>query len=216
MFAQTVILNRTFKRSVCNKILCININQVYRSDLKIRLYHGAEKVKGSFLQNWLNYWKNVYYDYKEVAINISKESKEHPIKTTIYTIFAGIIYYGIKHNPDEITFREQVISSSLKLGQVGEQIRNPISACYVKWLEQCYNEGILRRLNLGIISIMWLNNYDNKCALYKTICPYLKPQFVTLHQRIIDIGFLDNWWILKNSMIDYDVNDDEHLENLLA
>jgi hypothetical protein len=121
------------------------------------------------------------------------------------------VYYGVKHNPNEVAFREQLISSSLKLIQIGEPIRNPVSSCYVKWLEQCYNEGIIRRLNFGIISVMWLNNYDKECALYKTVCPYLKPEYVTFYQRIVDIGFLDVWWILKNSMIDYDVNNSDYL-----
>ena len=93
--------------------------------------------------------------------------------------------------------------------QVGHSIRNPKSEKYLTWVEQCYNEGTIRRLNLGIVSFMWLDNFDSASAVYKAICPYLKPRYVTFQQRIIDVGFMDNWWILEHKMRDYDVNESE-------
>lgn len=91
--------------------------------------------------------------------------------------------------------------------QVGEAIRNPMSVQYVQWLGQCYNEGIVRRMNLGIVSLIWLDDYDEMCSLYKAVCPYLKTRYLTFYQRVVDIGFLDKWWILDNKMEDYDVNE---------
>lgn len=91
--------------------------------------------------------------------------------------------------------------------QVGEAIRNPKSEQYLQWLGQCYNEGIVRRLNLGIVSLIWLDDYDKMCSLYKAACPYLKIRYLTFYQRVVDIGFLDKWWILENNMKDYDVNE---------
>ena len=93
--------------------------------------------------------------------------------------------------------------------QVGRFIRNPMSEKYVTWVEQCYNEGIIRRLNLGIVSLMWLDNFDSTTAVYKATCPYLKPRFVTFYQRIIDIGFVDKWWFLEQKMKNYDINEAE-------
>lgn len=93
--------------------------------------------------------------------------------------------------------------------QVGRFIRNPVTENYVTWVEQCFNEGIVRRLNLGIVSFMWLDNFDRATAVYKATCPYLKPRFVTFYQRIIDIGFMDRWWFLEEKMNDYDINEAE-------
>lgn len=90
--------------------------------------------------------------------------------------------------------------------QVGETIRNEISVQHVQILEKCYNEGIVRRFSIGILSIIWLDNYDKDCSLYKAVCPYLKPRYLNFYERIIDIGFLDRWWILDRKMIDYDIN----------
>jgi len=106
-------------------------------------------------------------------------------------------------------FREQLLQSSAKLIQIGEAIRNPISTEHIKWLEQCYNEGILRRLNLGIMSLVWLDNYSEDCSSYKAVCPYLKPRYINFYERIVDIGFLDNWWFLESKMKDYDINEAE-------
>jgi len=167
----------------------------------------SQRFTGILFEKWLKYWRNVYTDYKGVVVDIHKECKSHPIKAFTYFTAAGCVYYGTLHNPSEIMFREQLISNTSKLVMVGKEVRNPVSAYYLKWLQQNYNEGIIRRLNFGIISILWLDNYSYDCALYKATCSHLKPQYWTFNQRIIDIGFLDNWWILTNYMKNYDVND---------
>lgn len=124
-------------------------------------------------------------------------------------IVLGGCFYSSRHNPDETMFREQLIQSSIKLIQVGEPIRNPVSVQHIKWLEQCYNEGLIRRINLGILSLIWLDNYDRDCFLYKAVCSYLKPRYITFHERIVDVGFLERWWLLERKMKDYDVNEAE-------
>jgi hypothetical protein len=124
-------------------------------------------------------------------------------------IVLGGCFYFNQYNPDETMFREQLLQSNAKLIQVGEPIRNPVSTQHIKWLEQCYNEGIMRRLNLGILSLIWLDNYNKDCSLYKAVCPYLKPRYMTFYERIVDIGFLGNWWLLELKMKDYDINEAE-------
>lgn len=121
----------------------------------------------------------------------------------------GACYYFNRHNPDETAFKHQLMKEAFKLMLLGELVRNPVSTQHVVSLEKCYNEGIIRRLNLGVLSLIWLDNYDRDCSLYKTTCSYLKPRYVTFYERIVDIGFLDKWWILEKKMENYDVNDAE-------
>ncbi|XP_035743695.1 mitochondrial import inner membrane translocase subunit Tim29-like [Vespa mandarinia] len=166
----------------------------------------SERFKGTILEHWGNYWKNLYIDYKEVTIDTIKDCKSHPIRTSIYSTVLGSTYYLYKHNPDEDSFREHLLENAIKLMQVGETIRNEISVQHVEILEKYYNEGIVRRFSIGILSIIWLDNYDKECSLYKAVCPYLKPRYLNFYERIIDIGFLDRWWILDRKMIDYDIN----------
>ncbi|KAG5317038.1 TIM29 translocase, partial [Acromyrmex heyeri] len=177
--------------------------------IKIRNYEMPEKVKGTFLERWAKYWHGLYIDYKDVALDVVKDCTERPVHATIYITLLGSCFYSNRHNPDETMFREQLIQNSIKLIQVGEPIRNPVSVQHIKWLERCYNEGLIRRLNLGVLSLIWLDNYDKYCSSYKAVCPYLKPRYITFYERIVDVGFLGKWWILDRKMKDYDVNEAE-------
>lgn len=122
-------------------------------------------------------------------------------------ISSGI--YLAKHNPDETSFREYLLNCCSDMNMVGDPIQNKNSLAHLQWLNECYSEGIIRRLNLGTVSVIWLDNYKEGLALYKAICPYLKPRYFTFYERIIDVGFLDTWWMLRNKMTDYDVNEEE-------
>ncbi|XP_043524560.1 mitochondrial import inner membrane translocase subunit Tim29 [Frieseomelitta varia] len=166
-------------------------------------------TKTTLFQRWGKYWKNLYIDYKESALGAAKDCKEHPVRTSIYFSLLASCVYLHKHNPDECSFKEHLLQNTMKIMQVGKTVRNSMCENYVEWLGRCYNEGIVRRMNLGIISLIWLDDYDKMCSSYKTVCPYLKIRYLTFYKRVIDIGFLDTWWILENKMKDYDVNEAE-------
>ncbi|KAL6257951.1 hypothetical protein P5V15_011549 [Pogonomyrmex californicus] len=188
------------------RLLTSRFNEV---GTKIGSYEMPERIRGTFLERWAKYWHGLYIDYKDVAFDVAKDCRERPVRAAMYITVLGACFYSNRHNPDETMFREQLIQSSTKLIQVGEPIRNPISVQHVKWLEQCYNEGLIRRLNLGVLSLIWLDNYDKDCSSYKAVCPYLKPRYVTFYERIVDVGFLEKWWLLEKKMKDYDVNEAE-------
>lgn len=67
------------------------------------------KVKGTFLENWLKFWKNVLFDYREVAIDVGKSIRKKPLKA--FFLFSGATAVGLcaKYNPDERNFRSQYI-----------------------------------------------------------------------------------------------------------
>ncbi|XP_076236028.1 mitochondrial import inner membrane translocase subunit Tim29 [Calliopsis andreniformis] len=194
-----------------NRLQKYKPNLTYVNDIlhKVRNFKTPERLKGTFLERWGKYWNNVYIDYRDVAVDVVKDCKTRPILATTYTSILAFFIYLNKHNPDESSFREHLLQNTMKVMQVGEPTRNPISEHHVKWLEQCYNEGIVRRMNLGILSLIWLDNYDKACSLYKAVCPHLKPRYITFYERVVDVGFLDEWWLLKNKMKEYDVNEAE-------
>jgi hypothetical protein len=92
---------------------------------------------------------------------------------------------------------------------VGDPIRNPQAVSHLKFLETCYNKDVIRTLNLGIINFMWISDYGKSSGLYQAQCEYLEPKILTFHERIVDIGFLGQWWILQRTMKDFDVNPSE-------
>lgn len=96
---------------------------------------------------------------------------------------------------------------------VGEDTRNPNSMKHVLFLEESLNEKKVRIMNLGIVSLIWLDNYSQNLCQYMAKCEYLKPQWVNFHERIVDVGFMNKWWLLEDKMKNYDVNDHE-LDNV--
>lgn len=176
---------------------------------KVKNFETPEKLKGTVVEQWGIYWKSVCIDYTNTVVDVVNHCKTRPINASIYATLLATGVYLHKHNPDENSFKEQLLQSTIKLMQVGEAVRNPVSENHVKWLGQCYNEGIIRRMNLGIISLIWLDNYDEICSSYKANCPYLQVKYTTFYERVIDFGILDKWWVLESKMKDYDVNEAE-------
>lgn len=167
-----------------------------------------ERYKGKIVEKWLLYWKGLCIDYRDVVLDVGKNIKEKPTRAAIYgSIGAGGIYCA-KHNPDQTDFRERMLHHIGDMVLVDESCHNRASAQHLRFLEKCSNEGILRRLNLGVLSLLWLDNFDRAAQLYKATCTYTQPDYLTFRDRIIDVGFVGKWWKLEEKMIDYDVNED--------
>lgn len=125
--------------------------------------------------------------------------------------FTGLAFlaYCAHSNPDERTFRDKFLFHTNEMVLVGEPNRNPQAVSHLKFLETCYNKDVIRTLSLGIVNFMWISDYEKSSALYQAHCEYLEPKFLTFHERIVDIGFLGQWWILQRTMKDFDVNPSE-------
>lgn len=165
-----------------------------------------EKYKGTIYEKWARYWQHLGIDYKDVFVNVIQQSKEKPILASIYCTAGGTLYYCMKNNPSEEDFRIQLRNYNADCVMVPDSCLNKTSTDYIKFVEQCYNQGIVRYLSLGFISFLWLDNYDQAASLYKAVCGYTDPQYLTFHERIIDVGFINKWWNLSRKMTDYDVN----------
>lgn len=174
---------------------------------KMNSYELPERYKGTAIEKWLKYWKSLFIDYRDVFIDVGKHIKEKPIRSTIYGGIGASVVYCSKHNPTETDFINNLRLHNGNMILVNEICQNPTSSQYLIFLERCYNEKIVRRLNIGVASLLWLDNFDRAASLYKAICPHTKVELSTWHQRVIDVGFLDKWWKLEEKMLDYDVNE---------
>lgn len=85
--------------------------------------------------------------------------------------------------------------------------RRPDAVEHLRLLEKCYNANIIRRLSLGVVSVIWVDNYSDMCNTYECTCSYLELSYIDFFKRIIDIGFINKWWLLEKRMEDFDVND---------
>lgn len=184
----------------------LNILERIKTSNKIPLLELPERFKGTIVEKWANYWRALLRDYKEVVLDTSKSIKEKPLRAGIYGLVGGSIYYASKNNPDLTTLEDTLRTHNNSMVLIHESCHRKESAEYLIFIERCLNEGLLRRLSIGIASFLWIDNYNKSLALYKSTCSHLKPQYSKFNDRIIDIGFWNKWHKLEKVMIDYDVN----------
>lgn len=165
-----------------------------------------EKYKGTFLEKWANYWKQLATDYKDVVLDTVKSIRNKPIRASLYGTTLCSLYLMAKNNPDKEEFMLELRNYNKHLMLVHESCHNPISAKHIKIIENGINENTFHWINLGIFTLLWCDNYSPDLGLYKATCNYLQPEYLTFHERILDIGWMNTWWTLKRKMIDYDVD----------
>lgn len=121
----------------------------------------------------------------------------------------GVLYTALKTNPDEQSFYDRLTHNISHLAMVGDAIRNPSAEQHVTYLSRCENQGLLRRTDLMFFTLMWIADYPKDCNIYAAQCKYLKPSFLTFHNRIIDIGLFGTWLNMFLKMRDFDINPEE-------
>lgn len=132
--------------------------------------------------------------------------KGKPVKSSIYGTFAVFLYGCAKTNPGSRDFSEQLKQSQGLISLVASDSQNPESVEYLKRLERSQNNETLRITSIGFFSLMWLDDKAASLSTFDAKCEYLQPQLSTFHERIIDIGWFNNWWNLSKKLKDYDVN----------
>lgn len=176
---------------------------------RLSLDNASERLKGSRFEKIGNFWINLLRDYGEVIRETSRDIKERPKKALTYAWGFWAWYYCVQTNPDERSFRDQCLFAAGEVASLPPPLRNKEPRDHLVFLESCYNEGIMRRLNLGVCSFMWIDNYDKAVGLYAAHCKYLEPKYLGFHERIVDVGILGRWWVISKKMRDYDVNPEE-------
>ena len=175
-------------------------------------FNVPEKAKGTVVEKWIKYWEGLINDYADVFRDSIKESRSKPYKTGLLALSGCFLTYAVYNNPTEQDFRDSVIYYQNLFGLVGKPVRNPGVDVYLKSLENSFNFKVIRRLSLGIFCFIWIDNYDEALGLYKAQCKYLKPRYLTFYERVIDVGFLNKFWILEKNMRDYDINPNEWID----
>ena len=155
------------------------------------------------------YFKNIIDDYVYVFKEIGSDIKTYPIRSTVYTSsLLGFVYLW-KTNPGESMFKEQLANNNNTLLLIGQPIRNPFADKFMTTVNDCYNNGTLKYLNLGVCSVMWVDNYGKEADLYLARCPPLKVGWLDMKDRIVDVGILNKWWFIETAMENWDINPQE-------
>ena len=168
-----------------------------------------ERLRGGSIERSVEYLKQVAIDYKQVFVDTYKESRDRPLKASVYGSLLAFVGYCMATNPDEHDLEEQLLESQNNLSSVPQSIQNKNSCDYVLTLNELKNQRILNYQSLGLFSVLYLSDWPKNCCLYVNQCQYLKPKFSSYFDRIVDIGFVNKFRLLDTKMTDYDVNDNE-------
>ncbi|XP_034568034.1 mitochondrial import inner membrane translocase subunit Tim29 [Notolabrus celidotus] len=165
-----------------------------------------ERLKKSKAGVWC---RGLVTDYKEACREIFVGAWERPIKASVYGTLLGGALACFYTKPDQSSFEAALLDRSNELGLLSPWIRNATSDGHVQSLVKLRNEGRLRHISFGLLSLVYRADYDLAASLYEAQCSNLSVPWRELHQRVLDVGFVGFWWVLDSKMKDYDVNDDE-------
>ncbi|SPP86854.1 mitochondrial import inner membrane translocase subunit Tim29 [Drosophila guanche] len=165
-----------------------------------------DRFKDTFVEKWLKYWNGLVRDYSEVAIGVVKETYTKPKKSVAYGTGILCLYKAAQHNPDDEAFMTVLRRQTNRMIMVAPELQNRVSADYLLMLERAINQKKLRFLSLGICTLVWVDLYAEDDCTYPAICEFTKVGYLNFHERVIDVGFCNEFWRLKWKMRDYDVN----------
>lgn len=148
-------------------------------------------------------------DYKEACREMVLGAWERPVKASVYVALLGGAWACFHTKPDKSSFEAALLERSSHLGLLSPWIRNSTSDSHVQSLVKFRNEGRLRHISLGLLTLVYHSDYDPEVTLYEALCSNLSVPWRELPQKVLDVGFLGHWWILDSKMKDYDVNEAE-------
>uniref|UniRef100_A0A3Q0SB07 Translocase of inner mitochondrial membrane 29 n=1 Tax=Amphilophus citrinellus TaxID=61819 RepID=A0A3Q0SB07_AMPCI len=148
-------------------------------------------------------------DYKEACREMVVGAWERPLKTSVYVTVLGGAWACFYTKPDRFSFDAALLEHSNQLGLLSPWIRSSTSDGHVQSLVKLRNEGRLRHISLGLLSVVYYADYDPDTMLYEAQCSNLSVPWRELAQRVLDVGFAGRWWILNSKMKEYDVNEEE-------
>ncbi|ODN05698.1 hypothetical protein Ocin01_01005 [Orchesella cincta] len=157
-------------------------------------------------QKFRLFWKNLYVDYKEVAVDTLKEAQAKPVKASFYLSIAGGVLYMHFTNPKEYQYISELTKYDTEVSILSPDIRNPFAEKYCHNLLKLKMKRELRYQSFELFSIVWKHDVDKTNGLFEAKCKYLKPLWSEVQDRFVDIGLFGRFWMLERNMLDYDVN----------
>ncbi|XP_075999360.1 mitochondrial import inner membrane translocase subunit Tim29 [Genypterus blacodes] len=165
-----------------------------------------ERLRNSKAGVWC---RSLLSDYKDACRDIVVGAWERPVKASVYAVLLGGACACFHTKPDYTSFKTTLLDCSNQLGLLSPWIRSATSDGHVQNLVRLHNEGRLRHASLGLLSLVYCADYDPNATLYEAQCSNLSIPWRELPQRVLDVGFAGQWWMLLSKMKDYDINQDE-------
>lgn len=167
----------------------------------------------------LTYLKNIYTDYKEVALDTARSADEKPFKALGYGILltAALVFY--KKNPTRRDYESTLIELGNEIIMCG-QVHSARSEYYLDEVKKLINMGLIEYRSFVFFSLIMIRKFNESDCNYESHCaPLLNPNKLNVFNvpnlglrsvsRIVDIGFLGQWRYLSKYFRDFDVDERE-------
>ena len=158
---------------------------------------------------------DMYRDYTRAVKDTFEIVRTKPVKSAVYATLATTSVYCNMYNPDLEHYREALLDASNKHSLISNLIRNRESSGEVKTLMKYMAEDRLKRVNFGVFSLVMVSEHSTYNDIYEKHCSSVQSRWNDMDEwkrRVKDIGFLDRWFFLEDTMRDYDINEEEFNE----
>ena len=155
---------------------------------------------------------DLYRDYTQAIKDTVEVLCAKPVKSIVYTTLLSTSVYCNFYNPDYEHYRESVLAASNKHSLISDLIRNRESASEIKTLMKYIAEERVKHYNFGVFSLVMVDEHSTYNDIYEKHCDNIQQRWIYLDEwkrRIKDIGFMDRWYFLEDTMCDYDINEEE-------
>ncbi|MBN3302022.1 TIM29 translocase, partial [Amia calva] len=136
-------------------------------------------------------------------------TRERPIRAALYVSLLGGAWGCYRSNPGPASLQGRLLEASNALLLLSPWVRSGAADGHVRGLLRLQDEGRLRTLSLGLVTVAYSAPFDPDSCLYEARCPPLRPRWIALPDRLLDLGCLGRWWVLERKLRDFDVNEDE-------
>nr|XP_033779874.1 mitochondrial import inner membrane translocase subunit Tim29 [Geotrypetes seraphini] len=153
--------------------------------------------------------RSLLSDYAEACKDVATGARERPGRAIFYiSLLAGATLCA-HSTPGPNSFETCLLEASGTLLLLSPCTRNTASDGHVQHLLRLRDQGRLRHLSLGLLALLYEAPCDVDCALYQAQCRLLQPRWSQFPSRVLDVGFLGCWWLLRTKMRDFDINDEQ-------
>jgi hypothetical protein len=167
----------------------------------------------------VNYFKQIYWDYKEVGKDTIKSIDKNPFKSLGYGIALSTALIAYKTNPNDQDYTDTCRNYLLDLIMCGDTF-NKKSEYYLREITKLENLDLIEYKYCVLFSLILTRDYSEAESVYEKQCTALnKPskynifnyinQSLRFLSRIVDIGAFNSWYFLEKNFIDYDVDENE-------
>lgn len=181
---------------------------------------GASKVK--LRTKAVTYLKNIYLDYKEVAIDTVKAADARPFRALTYGLIGAGALVLYKTNPSQHDYESQLVELGNELIMCGKA-HSARSEYYLSELNKLANMRLIEYQSFLFFSLIRLRYYSEGDCNYESRCQQLNNpnklnvfnwfnKILQAISRTIDIGYCGHWYFLDKHFHDYDIDEKEWVD----